>query len=354
MECRIVRFGQRHNIAKNHPELATARPDLVTPAFPENPVSSDDDFPYLFYFIENGEIVGVRKAIPDLVWRGSETFPFAWCFDTYVNPEHHGKGIGTKLVAVQVEEFERRGDISAAAFSAPAMMRIYEKLGYDVLGCVPKYARLRNTAPFLARKISSNFAVSLLAPFVNAGLAVWLRLRSDEGNRNIKVRKVSHETFRILSKGFERDNYLYWDQEADWTINRLQQSDTLYSVHEKSAETPSVILVARLRDQLGKGASLPIKRLTIVHFIIDEDVADSFSHLAQAANLLLRQTKADVVDIVTSSPDLQKVLQDRGFSRRGEGMTYVFKAPTCLPLPNADQQSDWHLTHYCSDGFLFD
>ena len=354
MECRIVRFGQHHNIAKDHPELATARPDLVTPAFPKNPVSSDDDFPYLFYFIENGEIVGVRKAIPDLVSRGSETFPFAWCFDTYVNPEHHGKGIGTKLVAVQVEEFERRGDISAAAFSAPAMMRIYEKLGYDVLGCVPKYARLRNTAPFLARKIPSKFVANLLAPVANAGLAIWLKLRSRADNLNIDVKKISHESFCGLSKHFQREIVLYWDSEPDWTLCRLRQSDTMYSVHSKSSEMPSVVLVARLRDQLGKDAPLPIKRLTIVHFIVDENIADAYSHVAQAANFLLRQTQADVVDIVTSSPGLQKVLQSQGFSQRGEGMTYVFKAPTRLPLPHAHQQSDWHLTHFCSDGFLFD
>ena len=212
MECRIVRFGQRHNVAKDHPELAAARPDLVTPAFSENPVGSDDEFPYLFYFIENGEIVGSRKAIPDRVYRGSESLPFAWCFDTYVNPEHHGKGIGTKLVAVQVEEFERRADVSAAAFSAPAMMRIYEKLGYDVLGFTPKYARLRNVAPFLAKKIRSRFAVSLLAPIANAGLAAWLKLRSGDRNTNIAVQRVDPESLGTVSEEFDRGSRLYWDR----------------------------------------------------------------------------------------------------------------------------------------------
>ena len=354
MECRIVRFGQRHNVAKDHPELAAARPDLVTPAFSENPVGSDDKFPYLFYLIEDGVILGSRKAIPDRVYSGPEGLPYAWCFDMYISSEARGKGLGHLLMQRMVEEFASRGTIVGGAFSVPAVMRLYQKLGYDVLGFTPKYARLRNVAPFLAKKIRSRFAVSLLAPIANAGLAAWSKLRSGDRNANITVQGVDPESLGTLSEEFDRGSQLYWDRESNWIISRLQPSDTLYCVREKSSKNPSAMLVARLRDQPSDGDLLPVKRLTIMHFVVDANVTGSCSHLAQAVCLLLRQTKADVADIVTSSPDLRTALNGRGFTQRGEGMTYVFKTPSGLNLPNADQQSAWHLTHFCSDGFTFD
>ncbi len=39
--------------------------------------------------------------------------------------------------------------------------------------------------------------------------------------------------------------------------------------------------------------------------------------------------------------------------RRGDGMTFDSKESDPTKLPQAGKLSDWKLTHFCSDGFLF-
>ena len=354
MECRIVRYDEYQNIANKHPELASQRPDLTTPAFLTNPVQSDGDFPYLFYFLQDGNIVGSRRAIPDRLYHGSDSYAFAWCFDTYVNRNFHGKGIGTKLVAVQSEQLSREGYISGAAFSAPAMMRIYEKLGYNVLGFVPKYALLRNTKPFLAAKIRSDVATSIVASFANTVLKTWSALSFPDPANDITVEVADTRAIEFKSTELERASMLRWDCDPSWVVARLQESDHIYVVRKKLTGRPSAALVARLRDQSSGNGAMAVKRLTIMHFIANDDDAEALEYIAAAARVLLRRTKADVVDIITSSPELERALRKHGFRRRGDGMTYVFKVPPNIKLCNADTQANWHLTHFCSDGFTFE
>ena len=349
MECRIVRFGEKDEVRRLHPVLATERPDLLAPAFPENSVESDDEFPYLFYFIDGDQILGSRKAIPDTVERGGNVYPFAWCFDTYVNPEHHGKGIGTKLVAQQVKEFDARGQLSGAAFSAPAMMRIYEKLGYEVLGFGPRLAAVRKTRPFLQERIGT--AASVIAPFANFALAAkaWRKRSLSSGDYTL-TRIASDDVINAIAEVQNSSKVYHWDSSAEWIASRLKKDDKVYLLDIAGSQT-SAILVTRIREQESVVGKASLKRLTLMHYRCPPQ---AFDLSARALIKLSRKENADVADIVTSDPGMIATFEKHGFSQRSDGMTFVYKLPPGMVLPEAADLSDWHLTHFCSDGFLFD
>ena len=351
MECRIVRYRERHDVARLHAELVGARPEYSQVPFDTNPVPFDDDFPYLFYFIDGDDILGVRRAIPDVCYREGEEIAFAWCYDTVVNPDHHGKGIGTKLVAVQVEEFARRGQVSGAAFSAPAMMRIYDKLGYSVLGFAPKYAKVRNVAPFLHRKVRSGVIASLMAVPLNlAQKALELgRARSGFSIEQLNTGEFERFWNDISTKGAR----YHWDADARWVASRLGPNDETWAVRTAPNGKPSAVLVVRDRKRVENDADkVAVHRLTLMHYGLATE-PDSMDALAAGLSKLLRTKNADVADIITTEPDANSALARQGFKRRGDGMTFVFKEPGATRLPQSGKLSDWKLTHFCSDGFLF-
>lgn len=353
MECRIIRHGERDRVGELHRELVAFDPALGQPPFRGNPVSSEPDFPFLFYFIEDGTILGTRRAIPDIVHRGGRSYPLAWSYDTVVQPAARGKGIGTKLVAAQVEEFDRSSRISAAAFSAAAMMRIYDKLGYTVLGFVPRYALVRDSAAFLESKLGNAALAKLVSIPGNVALSALARMRGARNTEGLAISRVDTLEWQHLTARLPEPSDIYhWDDGPDWAAARLQPGDACYAVRSGKADRTIALFVLRdRRSELGEMQS-KTSRSTIMHYRYDGTEAGASALACALADQLYRDGKT-VADIVTSDPLLQSKLARLGFARREEGMTFVFKTPPGMALPGAGERSDWKLTHFCSDGFLF-
>lgn len=353
MECRVVRYGEKDRVDELHRELVAFDRSLGEPKFPGNPVPSDPRFPFLFYYIEGGEILGTRRAIPDLVCRGSHSFPLAWGFDTVVQPAARGKGIGTKLVAAQVAEFDKRDEICAAAFSAAPMMRIYRKMGFTVLGFVPRHALVRKSVSFLTSKLGSAGLARIASVPVDLALSARLRMRKARNLDGLAVRTVEAGQWQELWQEISEPGDAYrWDDRAAWVAGRIQRGDTCYAV--RSSDGNRLIALFVLRDRQGEpGEAHPVtSRMTMMHYKYDGS-GEGASALARALASRLYEDRKSVADIITSDPRLQSHLAKAGFARREEGMTFVFRAPPGMALPDAERQSDWKLTHFCSDGFLF-
>lgn len=353
MECRLIRFGEAGEAENRHSELFAHDPELASPPFPSNPVASDPDFPFLFYCVENGTVLGSRRAIPDIVYREGASYPIAWCYDTIVSPAARGKGIGTRLVSLQVDEFERRNELSAAAFSAAAMMRIYEKLGYRVLGFVPRYALIRDTAPFLRKKLANPALARLAAIPANLALSARYASTGLQSFDESQLTTIDDQGWRRLWSEIPTVRNTYnWDEGADWSAARIQRQDSRYIVRSARDDRVLALFVLRHRAPPCDGTTSSEARLTMVHYKYDGS-PEGARTLAKALAALLYRTKASVADIVTSDPCLQSQLKRFGYSRRDDGMTFVFKEPSGFSLPAARDQADWKLTHFCSDGFLF-
>lgn len=353
LECRVVRYGEIDRVGELHRELVAFDRSLVAPKFPGNPVPSDLQFPFLFYYIEDGQILGTRRAIPDLLRRSSHSYPLAWGFDTVVQPAARGKGIGTKLVAAQVAEFDKREEICAAAFSAAAMMRIYRKLGFTVLGFVPRHALVRESAPFLSSKLGSAALARIASIPFDLALSARLRVRKARNLDDLTVRAMHPAQWRDLWEQLSEPDKAYrWDDRADWVAARLQRSDTCYAVRSNESDRPIALFVLRERQEEPGKAHSVASRMTMMHYKYDGSHEGAWA-LARALASCLYEDRRSVADLITSDPLLQSHLERAGFSRREEGMTFVFLAPPGMTLPDAERQSDWKLTHFCSDGFLF-
>lgn len=354
MEYRFATIGEVDDIASFHPELAADNFDLCQPPFLRNPVSTDSAFPFLFYAIEDGKVLGSRKAISDRAVVNGKEYPWAWCFDTIVDSSQQGRGIGSGLVKLQSEEFDRLGVISSAAFSAPAMMRIYRKFGYRVLEPAPRMTLVRNAAPFVAKKIENRLIRSLASWIGTTVLNLESAIRG--ANRSVAPFTIAPITELEFSRHFLRADWAEqpnrWANSADWIVSRIQTGDELMKVTRCGSSNPSAIFVLRERtpDAVGLAAS---QRFSLVHFEILEDWACTADLLAAAVSRQMFARRCDVADIITSSPSLLAALRKRGYRKRGTGMTFVYKAPSAIEFDGSDDIADWHLTHFCSDGFRF-
>ncbi|MGB3737842.1 MAG: GNAT family N-acetyltransferase [Pontixanthobacter sp.] len=355
MEYRYATIGEADRMAELHPELFAARPDLASPAFPENPIAGEADFPFIFYVSDGADIVGSRKAIPDTALIGGTRFDWSWCFDTYVSPNHHGKGIGKKLVAMQVEAFERLNIISGAAFSAPAMMHIYAKLGYRVLECAPRMTLVRDPKPFIAAKLPFEPVLSMASAAAALALKMEQRLRgSRKADREFRLTPIDREAFASRFQNAEfRSGINHWALSDAWPVARLHHNDELVLVEGEGSGDALALMVLRERAVDPTSNAAP-RRLSIVYFVPLEAGAGVTDIIAAGVARLLSERKMDVVDLITSSPDLIESFRKRAFRARGEGMTFVYKIPSALDIPQFEDIADWHLTHFCSDGFLFE
>ena len=356
MKFEYVEWAARERALERFPELARERPDLLRPSFEDNPMAMPDDFPFLFFASENGQVVGSRKSMPDVVWIGGEPKLWAWNFDTFVEPRYRGRGVGRKLVELQIREVGKRGIISGASFSAPATMRIYQKLGFQVLGHAPRMNLVRRTRPFLHSWGIPRPLLGIGSFLGDATLKVDLKLRHFfRGRPRLDLARIDAATFEeMFRKSVVRKQLNYWDGGPQWVLARRRSSDALIVASRSNDEMPVVTFVARERFQsdMIRGQERKIKRLSIMHFDFLDDGEDVPQIFASAVASLLEQCRADVADVITSFPPAVLALTARGFRSRGPGMSF------CCILPEQahirGKLSDWHLTHFCSDGFMFD
>jgi len=91
------------------------------------------NFPWLVYE-ENGQIVGYTYADK---WKEKTAYRYTVETSIYLDSEHLGKGIGSKLKATMIEELRERGFhcvISAISLPNPASIAMCEKFGFQKVG----------------------------------------------------------------------------------------------------------------------------------------------------------------------------------------------------------------------------
>lgn len=357
MEYRVVQWNERELARELHPQLMRARPELLEPPFTENPVAMPDDFPFFFYILDGDVIAGYRRAVPDVAIIDGQETAWAWNFDLFIEPQYRGKGIGKRLVVQQVEEFSRRGIVSGAAFSAPATLRIYERLGFHVLGHAPRLALVRNVRPFLASRARGRGGWPELAPLGNAILWAIRRLRGiANAAQPVVIEPIEREGFaREFEKIGGHSRTRHWARDAEWLFARMGENDRLWRIC--SASLIETIGLAVIRDRTvdetsPDGAKYTVRRATAMDFAVSDDGEAVWAAMASGLEAYLETSEADMIDVVTSCPAFIAALDARGFGKRGVGMSFAYKTPTYGADDGDDELCDWHLTHNTSDGFL--
>jgi len=360
VEIRSVEMGQQDRLAELHPELVADRPDLLTPALLNNPEPVESDFPYLFYALDGAKVVGHFMSFPDTLYADGAPRKWAWNLGLFTDPEYRGRGIARKIVELQLAEFGRRDMIWGGVFSSHAAIRLYERMGFGFPGFAQRLCLMRNARPFLRAHVSNALAVAAGGLAANTLLAAHRLLK--RGVRSFggyRVQPIDREEFSALvNASAVHPEAFYWGTDARWFTARSAENDVFCKVMRAGETNPCAFMI--VRDRLVKDRSLSgrysnFKMLSVEEFGQFEEAPDIAQALISGLLALFRDSDADIAEFVTSSPAIQASARRAGFVPFGAGMSFKFMAPPGHPLSDrALASANWHMTHYCGDGFGFE
>lgn len=360
MNVRVVRLGERQQLADLHPELVNDRPDLLIPALENSPEKIDDDFPYLFYARDGRRIVGHLMSFPDTLFVDGEPLRWAWNLGLFTEPEYRGQGVAQALVELQLKEFSRRETVRGSVFSSPATLCLFKKLGFSFPGYAPRLCLMRDTRPFLRAHTANRLAVAAGGAAANAILAGRrLMLHRSRKLDRYQVGPIDSTRFSELVQSMPARSEKYsWGSQANWFTVRSGTKDTFYEISRVGESDPCAFLIVRDRRITSRrlaGKYTDFKMMSVMEFGELDRGSDVPESLVSAAVILFQDSDADIAEFVTSSQPIQASALRHGFRALGAGMSFAFKAPLNNPLRGAvTTTQDWHLSHYCGDGFGFE
>jgi len=360
MDFRVVLRGERNALAEHHPALVADRPDLLEPALGENPEQGGDDFPYLFYSLEGGRVAGHLMAFPDTLFVAGKPLPWAWNLGLFTESEYRRRGIARQLVKLQIQEFGRRGIIRGSTFSAPTTLHIFSKLGFSMPGYATRLCLIRNVRPFLRAHVTNRIALAAGSAAANTLLASHRRLRHlSEQNAQVIVTVVEGERFATLvDNSLIRTERYFWGRDSRWFLARCSPIDSFHEIRRPGDTEPCAVMI--VRDRLVRERQLSDKysnfRMLSVMEFCALDGGDDVPELIVAATLeIFSRSNADIAEIVTSETAIQRSAYRQGFRALGTGMSFSFIAPAGNIMHDTQTRlEEWHLSHFCGDGYGFE
>ncbi len=115
-----------------------------------------------------------------------------------------------------------------------------------------------------------------------------------------------------------------------------------------------IIKDRRLEESRYLGRYRGLRLMTMMDFGIFESDRDFYRILLNAVLHHFLESGGDVLDLISTSPPVHSAARRLGMLKVGKGMTFHYAPTSACAMPEAAKQIDnWHLTHFCSDGFTF-
>lgn len=361
MEIRHVEIGEQEFLSARHPELAIQRPDLAKAHIATSDLDRlDVDFPYLFYALEDKRVVAHFMSFMDVLISTERQFRWVWNYGLYTEPDYRRRGIAEHMVQRQLEEFARRDLIWGGVFSSPAAIRLYERMKFSLLGHAPRLCLVRNIRPILRHHTQSPTAISVGGLIYGSLFSAAQRLQFSVSHfeENYSVDAIDASSFRALfTRPLVTTGKFYWGNHARWFEVRQSPIDKTYIVRRRGESDPCAFLIIRERTRktLMMARYTGIKVMSVMEFRQFDRGYDIPNALIGTSLLLFRQSDADLLEFVTSSPTIIAAARRRGFLPLGMGMSFKYMAPPGNPLHGLKTtMADWHLSHYCGDAYGFE
>lgn len=356
MDIRCVRLGELHEVANLHPELHEDRPDLTRPMLPDNPIHASPMFPYLTYALDGPKVIAHFMSFPDELIADGRQLPWAWNFGLLTDPAYRGRGLAQQLVELQLREFGKLNMIWGGVYSSAAAIRLYQRLNFSYPGHANRMFFIKSAQPFL-REHLSKLVLPAATALANAALSMRHTLMG-AGARRYELTAIEFADLADHLNLLSRRERFYWGTSAEWFNQRRAENDVLHLITRSGAARPSAFVITRNRMI----QSRPLverysnfRMITAVEFGRLNAADDAPEAIASATIRLLDETNADVAEILTSSPTLEKAAGQLGFRTFGSGMSFKFMPPKGSPLLGVGTSiGDWHLTHYAGDAFAFE
>lgn len=358
---RHVLFSERDRVAELHPELAVQCPNFVTPYLAEA-TSYPAEFPYAFYAIEEGVVASRINSFCDTALVEGKKYAWAWNANLFTNSAFRGRGLAEQIINYQLDEFSKRQVVWGGTFSSDPALRLYHKLGFTIVGSAPRMCLLRRPYAFLTHHIGGKAAARLLSALYQGGYSAAgaLLFHQRSFGRGYSIEQIDPDQLAKI----ERDQSIQYGRLAHWENDaellkakmRVRGSDSIALVRDSSGR-PLFFFLWRVRktaERPIKEKYLGVRMFSVMDFcwLSEERAADA---LIQAVIAVFQKSSADLLEFVTSSPDVERSARSHGFLPLGSGMSFTFKAPAGHALEKLKSKvADWHLTHYSGDGFSFE
>ena len=89
-------------------------------------------------------------------------------------------------------------------------------------------------------------------------------------------------------------------------------------------------------------------------YTVVDSRAETLDALLQAVMSVFESTDAEVLEIITSSQELERAARRYALFKVGKGMSFKYSVPASWGLDrDAADIGNWDLTHYCGDAFSF-
>ncbi len=369
LHYRYVRFDERHAIEAHHPELARSDKSEADLPIACEGLDTPDEMPILLYVLDtqSGKVVARRRMLPDAAVIGGVSYPWAWGYDTIVDKECRGRKIGGKILDFQNTIFDELKFSTAAAFSAPRMMTIYKKRAYNIVGFCPRMTLAKRAGPFIKNRLGDNLPGSLLgkmlAPLGDLAMSAKLALKVSLASLPSVVLKeipqadlpgLYHDPNAANSDAQNPQRAgAHWAKKPSWISERLGDGDRVFTVAASEDAPVSAMFVLRKRAMPDDPGEAQAERISVMYYDRFCEAEIAADHIAAGLVQFARGEAFDALDFVCSDLTINAKLAKTGFVPRGDGMTYVFRDALGQLVGAPTNLEGWHLTHFCSDGFLF-
>jgi GNAT superfamily N-acetyltransferase len=375
MQFRYVSYADTRELLSRHSHLRAHVPfvpsdvemnhfstnDFV-PADLEKNRHITNDFPVFCYMLDGDKVSAHFSSFPDRLYSGNSEYRWAWCGHLFTNPEYRGKGIASALVREQVSLFHSKNLAWGGVFSTPTAIRIYERLGFSVLGYVPRYFMIKNVSPVVRHHFANSFFIRTLERTYETCFQIARRMLYDQRaffrDYTIDVEEVEALNAEHCNIKYS-ERYHFDDSEAMvcWKMG-ARKIDQLYIVRSRRTGNKVLYLLVRRREikkrpLLGKYTGLNLMSVMDYGcFDLEASISDAIISSTMA---LFFASESDACEIISSDPNVCRSARRHGMMRIGMGMSFAYCVPSNWKLGSGSADlHQWHLTHYRGDGFGFE
>ncbi|MBN1550655.1 GNAT family N-acetyltransferase [bacterium] len=362
----FIDFSQIHSLSSLHPLILRKGNSMHNPIeFISDLKASPDistDFPFFFYVFKKEKIVASVQTFPDLLFGEKEKYKWAWTADLLTDPNYRGQGAATCVWKNMVKILFEHDVFVGGAFANPITTHICRKMGFTITNTAHRLLFLKSSMAFLSAHVKYKPISSLVDAIYRGSIYVLRRtiLRTASLTKSgYEIRKLDYCSFPEYN-GFNKlcygDRY-HFDNSKDRIRWKLKSSKNLsfYVILEEARKNPVLYLI--LKDRIVNnfaGRYSNFRLMTLMDFGFYSEGEKHLKTLLLVLEKLFWESSADVLEIVTSDPDVIRLAYRSGFVKAGRGVEFWFKAPRDRKLSvKCERIENWHFTHFVSDAYSF-
>lgn len=362
-EFRYVTFGEVDRLETIHPLVHKFISEEKYQRLVDCP-DIREDFPWFFYIADDERIYSHLSAIPDVLTAGTKNYPWAWTGDLVTDPAYRGRGLAKRVVEETIKVLHQKNFIAGGGFATEVTIHIYKKLGFVLPGFVSRYVFLKTIRPLLEYHVKYR-PIRAVADLLYRSLIHLLRPVQKAFAKPLKtkvlLKKMELDGDALLNaEGPQlsyRARYHFNDHVSKvlWKIHWTRHDITLYFMIDETTNEPLCYLVIREKEVtepiLDKYCNFRL--MTLMDFGFFNENEKVYQALIDRVFDLFWKSRADVLEIISSSDPLNAYARRIGMRKAGKGVPFMFMAPAKWDLGSQSEDvAQWHLTHYSGEGFL--